>query len=197
MLDLFAWILGYLKRSRTTSSPSPNPSTTDAQTQPTTTPLSSGVLGGRMQGGDPNKITIHCSATPNGKEVPAKTIKEWHLARGFKDIGYHLIIQPDGTCEHGRPLNQVGAHVEGANRDNIGICLIGTDKFTKAQFSKLYDQLEGIRLTYMIHPIHLHCHYEFPSAAKQGKTCPNIPIQVLLWWWTHNDWRVLLPYILK
>jgi N-acetyl-anhydromuramyl-L-alanine amidase AmpD len=72
-----------------------------------------------------NTIVIHCSATKEGKEYDREDIKKWHLARGFKDIGYHFVIKLDGSIELGRPLNQVGAHVKNANTGTIGICYIG------------------------------------------------------------------------
>ena len=51
-----------------------------------------------------NQIIIHCSATPEGRNDTSKDIRRWHLARGFKDIGYHYIILLDGTIELGRPV---------------------------------------------------------------------------------------------
>ena len=47
-----------------------------------------------------NKIIIHCSATPEGRNVKAETIKKWHLDRGFSDIGYHYIIHLDGSISY-------------------------------------------------------------------------------------------------
>ena len=70
-------------------------------------------------------IVVHCSATKEGKSYTPADIKKWHLARGFKDIGYHFVVMLDGTIELGRPLNQVGAHVANANTGTIGICYIG------------------------------------------------------------------------
>lgn len=72
-----------------------------------------------------NTIVIHCSATKEGKSYNAEDINKWHLARGFKGIGYHFVIKLDGTIELGRPLNKVGAHVANANTGTIGICYIG------------------------------------------------------------------------
>lgn len=71
------------------------------------------------------RIIIHCSATPEGKDFTAKDINTWHINRGWKSIGYHFVILLDGTIEVGRPLNQIGAHTLGFNKDSIGICYIG------------------------------------------------------------------------
>ena len=76
----------------------------------------------------PRKITdivIHCSATIEGKVFRAKDIDLWHKKRGFRKIGYHFVVDLDGTIEQGRPLREAGAHVKGHNANSIGICYIG------------------------------------------------------------------------
>ena len=77
-------------------------------------------------------IVIHCSATPEGKDVRAADIDKMHRARGFKMIGYHYVIDLDGNIEQGRPLTMNGAHCEKPgfsgrpyNQHSIGICYIG------------------------------------------------------------------------
>ena len=90
-----------------------------------------------------NEIIIHCSDTPrswmDGRRTSEKVaeIRRWHVEeRGWKDIGYHYVIDVDGTVAEGRPVAVAGAHVAGHNSHSIGICLIGgkggtaTDKFS-------------------------------------------------------------------
>lgn len=72
-----------------------------------------------------NEIIVHCSATPEGRVVTAATIRRWHLDRGWRDIGYHYVIRLDGTIEAGRPLDEIGAHVQGRNTGTIGVCYVG------------------------------------------------------------------------
>ena len=72
-----------------------------------------------------NKIIVHCSATPQGRDVSVQTIREWHLARGWSDIGYHYIISLEGKIETGRPVERQGAHVRHHNQGSIGVCYIG------------------------------------------------------------------------
>ena len=92
-----------------------------------------------------NLIVVHCSATRSGQRIDragknaAQVIDEWHQARSFKRvafakanhnphlhaIGYHYVIDIDGTILSGRSLNETGAHAQGFNRMSIGICLIG------------------------------------------------------------------------
>jgi hypothetical protein len=53
-------------------------------------------------------------------------IRRWHVQqRGWRDIGYHWVIDRDGAVAPGRKETEVGAHVEGHNRGTIGICLLG------------------------------------------------------------------------
>lgn len=72
-----------------------------------------------------NEIIIHCTATPEGREVSVEQIRRWHKQRGFCDIGYHLIIHLDGSVDVGRPLSIAGAHCTGHNANSLGVCYVG------------------------------------------------------------------------
>ena len=72
-----------------------------------------------------DEIIIHCSDSPEGRNDKAEDIRKWHKQRGFNDIGYHYVIDLDGTVEQGRPIEQAGAHCTGHNAHSIGICYIG------------------------------------------------------------------------
>jgi N-acetylmuramoyl-L-alanine amidase len=74
---------------------------------------------------DIKEIIVHCSATPEGKDYTVATIREWHLARKFNDIGYHYVIYRDGSINKGRSEDIAGAHCTGHNSNSIGICYIG------------------------------------------------------------------------
>ncbi|MDD3899183.1 MAG: hypothetical protein PHE82_09595, partial [Syntrophomonadaceae bacterium] len=69
-------------------------------------------------------IVLHHSATPDGiiyEDFDA--IKRGHLARGYRDIGYHWVIElVNGvlTAAPGRPEWDTGAHCPGRNTDGIG-----------------------------------------------------------------------------
>lgn len=72
-----------------------------------------------------DEIIIHCTATPEGKDYDIETIRSWHLARGFSDIGYHYIIDRYGHVHTGRDVDISGAHCSGHNAHSIGIAYIG------------------------------------------------------------------------
>ncbi|MFH0760715.1 MAG: N-acetylmuramoyl-L-alanine amidase [Bacteroidota bacterium] len=50
-------------------------------------------------------LVIHCTATPEGREVTSEEIRRWHTApppagRGWNQVGYSDIIHLDGTIEN-------------------------------------------------------------------------------------------------
>ena len=80
------------------------------------------------------EIIIHCADTPERRDVRAADIRKWHVKdNGWNDIGYHYVIDLDGTIEAGRDLETIGAHCKGHNQNSIGICYIGgRDAYTYA-----------------------------------------------------------------
>lgn len=121
-----------------------------------------------------NKIIIHCAATPNGRDVHAADIDRWHKQRGWSGIGYHFVVALDGEIEPGRPLEVIGAHCKGHNRDSIGICLIGTDRFTQKQWRALERLLAHLSLRFPEATV--HGHREF----NPHKLCPGFDVSLWL-----------------
>jgi len=73
-----------------------------------------------------NKIIVHCTATPEGRDVTVDEIRRWHVEeRNWSDIGYHWIVTLNGTLEKGRPEHIQGAHAKGFNKNSIGLCYVG------------------------------------------------------------------------
>ena len=70
-------------------------------------------------------IVIHYTATFPDQEVTAQIVRDWHLARNFRDIGYHYLIRRDGTVDRGRPETEAGAHVMGQNANKLGVAWAG------------------------------------------------------------------------
>lgn len=129
-----------------------------------------------------NKLVVHCSWTPPSMDIGVSTIRRWHRAKGWLDVGYHYVIKRDGTVENGRPENQNGAHARGHNHDSIGICLIGgkgadggdETNFTEVQMNALDELIETLLVS-------------FPDAGVIGhndltdkKTCPTFDVKA--WW---------------
>lgn len=116
-------------------------------------------------------IIVHCTATAEFKDFKAKDVDKWHKQRGWDCIGYHYLIDLDGTIEKGRPETKIGAHCKGFNDCSIGVCYVGglasdnkTPKDTrtdaqKASLLKLIKQLKA----------------KYPNAKVVGhKDMPNV-----------------------
>ena len=69
-------------------------------------------------------LTIHCAATPEGRDVKPETIEQWDIAK-FGQKSYHWIIQLDGTAHRSLDDQIKGAHVGKNNTGNIGVCYVG------------------------------------------------------------------------
>lgn len=147
-------------------------------------------------------IIIHCAATPNGQWHSVDDIDQWHRERGFKRseefrkkynpdllaIGYHFIIYPNGAVATGRHPDEVGAHAKGFNSKTLGVCLIGTDKFTHKQWSSLRLNLRG---SLELHPnARIIGHRDLPDVHK---TCPGFDVSD----WLENDMQSLPGHILE
>jgi N-acetylmuramoyl-L-alanine amidase len=122
-----------------------------------------------------NKLIVHCSATREGMNISRDTIRDWHLARGFNDIGYHFYIDLDGNIHKGRDIAKIGAHSKGQNRSSIGICYCGgvesdgkTPKDTRneAQKEALLCVLRTMKAMYPDAVIHSHRDFA-------NKACPS------------------------
>lgn len=127
-----------------------------------------------------NELVVHCSATPAGKPFRAADIDKWHRQKGWDSIGYHYVIPLDGSVEPGRPVEEVGAHVQGHNARSIGICLIGgvnaagkaANTFNERQFAALETLLRGLRAQ---HPgTKILGHRDFPEVHKD---CPSFDVR--------------------
>ena len=68
-------------------------------------------------------IVLHHSASR--RDVLASTIRQWHLEKGWSDIGYHMVVEGDATLVRGRPLDRVPAAQRGKNTGTWAVCLVG------------------------------------------------------------------------
>lgn len=123
---------------------------------------------------DIKEIIIHCADTPEGRDDRAADIRRWHKAQGWNDIGYHYVIDIDGTIEPGRDLDIAGAHCQGHNANSIGICYVGgCDKAMKPKDTRTDAQKASmlLLLKYLV--------AKYPKAVIYGhrdfspKPCPS------------------------
>ena len=127
-------------------------------------------------------IVIHCSATPSGKPLAQGTpgtagfkravniIDGWHKERGFArrpadvqvfskslpHIGYHYVVDLDGSVWSGRGLDEVGAHAQYFNARSVGICLVGgaerDAQYTALQWKSLAEVVAMLLAEYKLKP---------------------------------------------
>jgi N-acetyl-anhydromuramyl-L-alanine amidase AmpD len=115
------------------------------------------------------KIILHCSDSDHAHHDNIKTIREWHIERGFSEVGYHYFIRKSGDLEIGRELEIVGAHARGHNHHSVGICLSGRHKFAEIQFQMLAAIVMRLMDKFNLRPSDIYLHNELDN----GKTCPN------------------------
>jgi len=131
-------------------------------------------------------VWIHCSATrpewlagtPLSEKI--KEITRWHKAKGWTTIGYHWVIDRDGTVGKGRDEDTRGAHVANYNIGSIGICLIGghgssengkfLDHYTPEQENALRRLIDDIRGRAQITKIRGH-------NEVAAKSCPGFNVK--------------------
>ena len=126
-----------------------------------------------------DKIFIHCSATPEGRDIKMETIKSWHVkGRGWRDIGYHFVIELDGLLRPGRRMEQMGAGVKGHNEHSIHVCYVGgLDKSKNPKDTRTQEQRETLNtiiggLLKEYPDASVHGHNEFSN-----KACPSFDVQ--------------------
>lgn len=123
-------------------------------------------------------IAIHCAASRPSQNWTAADIDRMHRQRGFACIGYHFFIRRDGTVEEGRPVDQIGAHVENWNSVSVGVCMAGgvaednvnkpENNFTAEQFDSLRKVVADLKKRYP--KAIVQGHKDFPKVAK---ACPS------------------------
>jgi hypothetical protein len=133
-----------------------------------------------------SEIIVHCTATradwwkTRSTSLKVKEVRKWHVVdRGWADIGYHFLIDRDGTVAEGRPISKRGAHVKGHNTGSIGVSLFGghgssendafEDNFTPEQNDALRSLIAKLENTYSIKKVSGHNEYA-------AKACPGFTV---------------------
>lgn len=123
-------------------------------------------------------IVVHCAATKPTMDIGVREIRQWHVTKGWLDIGYHFVIRRNGTVEDGRPNDVIGSHVKDYNSRSLGICLVGgidasgnpEANFTEAQMASLSLLLKATKRQYPEAKIVGH------RDLDSGKACPSFDV---------------------
>lgn len=124
-------------------------------------------------------LTIHCAATPEGRNVTAAQLNDIAMQR-FNTKSYHWIVLLDGTKVRNIPDDRRGAHVGGKNTGNIGVVYVGgvdakgkpKDTRTPAQKTALREIVAEYREKYP--GIVVRGHRDWPGVAK---ACPSFSVK--------------------
>ena len=135
-------------------------------------------------------LIIHCTATPEGREVTSDEIRRWHTApkpkgRGWKQVGYSDIIHLDGTVENLVGYNEddivdsweITNGAKGYNSISRHVVYVGGLNANKKPFDTRTWSQELSMITYVRNFISKH-----PDARIAGhnqfsaKACPSFNV---------------------
>jgi N-acetylmuramoyl-L-alanine amidase len=152
--------------------------------------------GARPYHGIHHGIVIHHTVTGptlGGHPVTVATIDAMHQRRGFRvtdrdgatyHIGYHYLVQQDGTVLPGRPERLHGAHARGYP-DTLGIALVGDfqrshnrgrrgpDTPPDAQLRAVERLTVALMRKYHLGPNQVHLHRELGQTQCPGDHFPR------------------------
>lgn len=109
---------------------------------------------------------VHCSASDNPAHDNIATIRRWHLARGFNDVGYQWVIVKSGVIVAGRSPEVIPAAQKNHNVGALAVCVTGNRVFSEAQFASLRALAHAVQAAYD-YPIRVRGHCEVSV-----KLCP-------------------------
>lgn len=125
-------------------------------------------------------ITVHHDGMPPAvlrSEADAadrlEMIRSSHVDhRGWADIGYHLIVDPQGRVWQGRPMNLQGAHVRDHNPRNLGVLVLGNFEMERPSVqatAALDTLLAHMARSHRVSLDRIHTHREWASTACPGR----------------------------
>jgi N-acetylmuramoyl-L-alanine amidase len=122
-----------------------------------------------------NAIVVHCTATQSDAKISAIQ-NYWRTVLGWKNPGYHYIIEADGYTVELLSIDKVSNGVAGYNSSIINVCYIGgidkagkpLDTRTPAQKKSLIMLLTRLKKLYPKAAI--KGHRDFPGVKK---ACPS------------------------
>lgn len=126
---------------------------------------------------NPEYLIVHTAAFEG--EADVETVRQWHLQRGFTDIGYHFYIRRSGLLQEGRSEYIKGAHCrnKGMNSKSLGICFEGhhnVEDWTPEQEFTFESLAKHLMTKYSI-PVHNVLGHRETGANKD---CPGTRIDM-------------------
>ena len=127
-------------------------------------------------------IVVHCTATQ--PEAKIEDIKRyWKENLGWRNPGYHYILERDGTVTQLLPEEEIANGVKGFNESSVHMSYIGgvdrknnpCDNRSQAQVHAIFDLI--VELTERYPGAVVQGHRDFPGVAK---ACPSFDVKTWL-----------------
>ena len=121
------------------------------------------------------KVVIHHTATTGNLDNPKQAMRDiyhYHaITRGWGDIGYNYVVDPQGNIYEGRYGGEgvIGAHAGAGNHGSIGISFLGDYEANEVPESALVRASKFIFKKAKIHNLDIG-----GSAEFRGKIRPNL-----------------------
>jgi len=121
------------------------------------------------------RFVIHHSATSSGS--PELYAKHHIEKNGWPGIGYHFVIQKDGTIYQTNRLQTISYNVGGYNTGSVGICLTGNYEVETPPAAQMDSLLWLLRkLAGELGPYPIYPHRQFSETKCPGD---NLDIQYI------------------
>jgi N-acetylmuramoyl-L-alanine amidase len=119
-------------------------------------------------------IILHCTATSQDTKVE-NIIKYWKERLGWKNPGYHFIIDVYGNVTQLQPISKPSNGVKGYNSNSINISYIGGKDIDDRSLMQVIAQESIVKTLHAIYPdAKILGHRDFPNVAK---SCPRFDVK--------------------
>ena len=127
---------------------------------------------------DIKSLAVHHSLTQSGS---AEAYARYHVHElGWPGIGYHFVIEQEGTIKYCHAPEVVSYHVGNSNKKAVGICLTGdfrSSEPTRSQWDSLFRLLRNLAEDFSLDTEEIMGHSEFPGYS--WKPCPVIDMNYI------------------
>lgn len=122
-------------------------------------------------------VVIHHAAAA---QATAAGVARWHMTpppngRGWREVGYHFMVDDAGRVWAGRPLREVGAHASPHNTGSVGICYLGDARRGMPWEAEvaMVALTEACCAAYELGSDHVRGHGELTDTST---VCPGLPV---------------------
>ncbi|MFT7151163.1 MAG: N-acetyl-anhydromuramyl-L-alanine amidase AmpD [Nonlabens sp.] len=123
-------------------------------------------------------LAIHHSLTKTGS---AESFARYHVdTNNWPGIGYHFVIEKNGTVKWCHNLEVKSYHVGNSNKFSAGICVVGdfrSQKLEPIQLAPLLALLKFLKRELDIPLENIQGHSQFPNYAQ--KECPVFDVNII------------------